>query len=100
PAARAFINCDKRLRPAAVIPPRLRRVVRPALPPPRCRAQRARAAVESLARVAADILRLPRRPVLAVVRAAEPPIRLLKRRSKLSIWRRIETASSRFLRDK
>jgi hypothetical protein len=99
-AHRAFINCESLLRPAAVIPLFLRRVARAVLPPALCLAQRARAAAASFARVAADIRRLPARPLLAAARGAELPTSEFKRLSKLSICRRIETACSKFLRDK
>ena len=100
-AHRAFINWESRLLPAAVIPLLRRRIVRPGLRPAFCLAQRARAAAASFARVAADILRRPARLPRAIARgAAELPISEFKRRSRLSICRRIETASSKFLRDK
>jgi hypothetical protein len=99
-AQRAFINCESLLRPAAVIP-RLPPAQRPAQRPALFLAQRARAAAESFARVAADILLLvpPALPPL-VTRGAELPSSESKRLSKLSICRRRETASSKFLRDK
>jgi len=75
-------------------------VARLIFPPAFCLAQRARAAAASLARVAADILRLPALPALGIARAAEPPTIELRRLSRLSICRRIETASSKDLRDK
>jgi hypothetical protein len=98
-AQRAFINCDSLLRPAAVMPPLLRRVAGRAvcLPPFRF-AQRARAAADNLARVAADILRLP---ALAGARVVDvPPRSEFKRLCRFSICRRIETASSNDLRDR
>ena len=60
-AQRAFIASESRRRPAAVMPPllfcgRVGVEILSLLEPPR-RAQRARAAAESFARVAADMLR-------------------------------------------
>jgi len=73
---------------AAVLPPVLLLAIR--------LAQRARAAADNLARVAADILRLP----LSDVNRVEVPPRIeASRFSKASICRRIETASSKALRD-
>jgi len=80
-----------------VIPPFfLRVVIRPVLPPAFCAAQRALAAADNLARVAADILRLP---LLDVNRVDVPPRIEASRLSKASICRWIETASSKALRD-
>ena len=74
---------------------------RAAILPRRCRAQRALAAAASLARVAADILLLPALPGLGAGRGgAELPTSELRRLSRLSICRRIETACSKFLRDR
>jgi hypothetical protein len=81
-----------------VIPPLFLRVVtRPAFFPPFCLAQRARAAAANLARVAADIRRLP---VLGVELGEVLPKSEARRLSRLSICRRIDTASSKELRDK
>jgi len=81
-----------------VIPPFfLRAVLRPAFLPPFCLAQRARAAAANLARVAADIRRLP---VLGVELGEVLPKSEARRLSRLSICRRIDTASSKDLRDK
>jgi hypothetical protein len=103
-AQRAFISWERRRRPAAVMPPLRLFPARGWLAclPPRCLAQRARAAADSFARVAADILRLPRRPrpVERGAPAPPPPTSEFKRLSKLSICRRMETASSKFLRVK
>ncbi len=100
-AQRAFINCESRLRPAAVIPPRFLRVVAGARGAvfllPFCLAQRARAAAANLARVAADIRRLP---VLGVGLGEVLPKSEARRLSRLSICRRIDTACSKDLRDK
>ena len=97
-AHRAFINCESFFRPAAVIPPFFLRVVlRPACLPPFCLAQRARAAAANLARVAADIRRLP---VLDVELGEVLPKSEARRLSRLSICRRIDTACSKDLRDK
>jgi hypothetical protein len=96
-AHRAFINWESLFRPAGVIPPFFpAAVVRPVLPLAFWFAQRARAAADNLARVAADILRLP---VLGVNRVEVPPRIDASRLSKASIRRRIETASSKVLRD-
>jgi len=97
-AQRAFISSDSRFLPAVVIPPFFTAaVVRPVLPPAFCFAQRARAAADNLARVAADILRLP---LLAVNPVEMPPRIEASRLSRVFICRRIETASSKVLRDK
>jgi hypothetical protein len=86
------------LRPAALIPPFTLTVKVRLTPLPRfCFAQRALAAAAILARGAADVLRLP---TLAVEREE-----LLLRRadsclSRVSIFRRIETASSKDLSDR
>jgi len=81
-----------------VIPPFfLRAVLRPACLPPFCLAQRARAAAANLARVAADIRRLP---VLDVELGEVLPKSEARRLSRLSICRRIDTACSKDLRDK
>ena len=97
-AHRAFISCESLLLPAAVIPPFFTAaVVRPVLPLAFCFAQRARAAADNLARVAADILRLP---LLAVNPVEMPPRIEASRLSRVFICRRIETASSKVLRDK
>ena len=102
-AHRAFINCERRLRPAGVIPP-------PRFPPflnlaparrALTRAQRARAAAAILARAAADSRRFPPRRV--VVAAAPPPVaptKVLSRLSNASIWRRIDKACIKFRVDK
>jgi hypothetical protein len=80
-----------------VIPPLFpAEVRRPILPLAFCFAQRARAAADNLARVAADVLRLP---LLDVNRVAVPPRIEASRLSKASICRRIETASSKAFRD-
>jgi hypothetical protein len=98
-AQRAFINCESLFRPAAEMPPFFRPVLlRPAGLLPRRFAQRARAAADNLARVAADILRRP--PPPAVERDGVPPSSEFKRFCKFSISRRIETASSNDLKDK
>ena len=67
-----------------------------------CLAQRALAAAANLARVAADILLLPALPLVAAAgaREVELPTSELRRLSRLSICRRIETACSKFLRDR
>src|SRR5439155_12502870 len=75
------------------------------LRPPLTRAQRARAAAAILARVAADMVRRRRRlppPVFApaLLLARPPPTKPANRRSRESIWRRKETASSNCLSDK
>jgi hypothetical protein len=62
-----------------------------------CFAQRALAAADNFARVAADILRLP---LLDVNRVEVPPRIEASRLSRVFICRRIETASSKVLRDK
>jgi hypothetical protein len=90
-AHRAFINCESRFRPAGVIPPFFLApkpfgvVFWPAF----ILAQRALAATASLDRVAADIPR-----PLRVARAVGEPPRIDERRlCRVSICRRIETAS-------
>jgi len=71
-------------------------VLRPVLPLAFCFAQRALATADNLARVAADILRLP----LWDVNGVEVPPRIdASRLFKASICRRIETASSKASRD-
>jgi hypothetical protein len=70
---------------------------RPVFFPPFCLAQRARAAAANLARVAADIRRLP---VLEVELGEVLPKSEARRLSRLSICRRIDTACSKDLRDK
>jgi hypothetical protein len=88
-AHRAFINCESRFRPAAVIPPFFLAGV--VFVWPFILAQRARAAAASLARVAAGIGRRPPLPVTAV---AGEPARIDERRfCRVSICRRTETAS-------
>jgi hypothetical protein len=88
-AHRAFINWESRLRPAGVIPPFFTAGV--AFVCPFILAQRALAAAASLARVAAGI---ERRPPLAVAELAREPPRIEERRfCRVSICRRIETAS-------
>lgn len=78
-AQRAFIASDSLRRPSAVKPPFLRDLVEPApaLLPPLRLAQRALAAAESFARVAADMERLRRPPPFEEgeeeERALEPP---------------------------
>ena len=90
-AHRAFINWESRFRPAAVIPPFL--VAGVAFVWPFILAQRALAAAASLARVAAGI---GRRPPLAVAELAREPDRIEERRfCRVSICRRIDTASCR-----
>jgi hypothetical protein len=90
-AQRAFINWESRFRPAGVIPPFFTAGV--ALVPAFILAQRALAAVASLARVAAGI---GWRPPLAVAEVAREPARIEERRfCRVSICRRIETASCR-----
>src|SRR5256885_320126 len=84
-APRAFINCERRLRPAAVIPP---------LPfffagfaPPRpalTRAQRARAAAAIFARADADNRRFPPPPRRGAAEVAPPPVPPTKPLSRLS----------------
>ena len=97
-AQRAFISWDSLFRPAAVIPPFFpAAVVRPVLPLAFCFAQRAWVAADNLALVAADILRLP---LLDVNRAEVPPRIEASRLSRVFICRRIDTASSKALRDK
>jgi hypothetical protein len=71
-------------------------VVRPVLPLAFCFAQRALAAADNLARVAADILRLP---LLDVTRVEVPPRIEASRLSRVFNRRRIETASCKALRD-
>jgi hypothetical protein len=96
-AQRAFISWDSLFRPAAVIPPFFpAAVLPPVLPLAFCCAQRARAAADNFARVAADILRLP---LLDVNRVEMPPRIEASRFSRVFICRRIETASSKALRD-
>lgn len=97
-AHRAFINCESLFRPAAVIPLFFLRVVMwSVFLPPFCLAQRARAAAANLARVAADIRRLP---VLDVELADVLPKSEARRLSRVSICRRTDTACSKDLRDK
>ena len=88
-AHRAFINWESRFRPAAVIPPFFTAGV--AFVWPFILAQRALAAAASLARVAAGI---GRRPPLAAAGLTREPARIEERRfCRVSICRRIETAS-------
>jgi hypothetical protein len=88
-AHRAFINWESRFRPAGVIPPFFTAGF--AFVWPFILAQRALAAAASLARVAAGI---GRRPPLAVAEPALEPARIEERRfCRVSICRRIETAS-------
>ena len=90
-AHRAFINWESRLRPAAVIPPFFLAGV--VFFCPFFLAQRALAAAASLARVAAGIRRRPAPPLTAL---AGEPDRIEERRfCRVSICRRIETASCR-----
>jgi hypothetical protein len=96
-AQRAFISWESLFRPAAVIPSFfLRVVVRPVLLLAFWFAQRARAAADNLARVAADILRLP---LWDVNRVEVPPRIDASCLFKASICRRTETASCKALRD-
>jgi len=96
-AQRAFMSWESLFRPAAVIPVFfLLVVIRPVFLPAFCLAQRALAAAANFARVAPDILRLP---VWAVERCEALPRTEARRRSRVSICRRIETASSSDLRD-
>jgi len=77
------MSCESRFLPAAGIPPFfLAAIVRPVFPPTFCLAQRALAAAANLARVAADILRLP---VLDVERGEAPPRSEERRLSRVSI---------------
>src|SRR6266540_6458656 len=88
-AHRAFINWERRFRSAGVIPPFF--TVGFAFVWPFILAQRALAAAASLARVAAGI---GRRSPLAVAELAREPARIEERRfCRVSICRRIETAS-------
>jgi hypothetical protein len=88
-AHRAFINWESRFRPAGVIPPFFTTGV--AFFRPFILAQRALAAAASLARVAAGI---GRRTALLVAGRAGEPARIEERRfCRVSICRRIETAS-------
>jgi hypothetical protein len=106
-AQRAFIISLSLLRDAADMRPRRRDFLAPppALRPPLTRARRARAAAAILARVAADMVRpLGRLPppvfAPALLAARPPPTKPANRRSRASIWRRKETASSNCLSDK
>ena len=105
-AQRAFINCERRRRPAAVIPlPFLPFEAAFAPPrPARKRAHLARAAAAILARAPADNRRLPPPPRRAGAAVAVPPpvdpTNPLSRRSNASIWRRIDKACSKFRVDK
>src|SRR5437588_1837905 len=99
-AQRAFINCDRRRRPDAVIPPR--RVFAVSAFPALKRAQRARAAAANFVRAAAD---RPRRPPVSlldevVTLAPGLPTKLLSRRCSASILRRIDNACSKSLVDR
>jgi hypothetical protein len=97
-AHRAFMSWESLLRPAAVSPPfLLNPAFPPALLPPFCLAQRALAAADNLARVAAEIVR---RPPADDARAEVLPRIEARRLSRVSICRRIATASSNDLRDK
>jgi hypothetical protein len=75
-AQRAFMASESLRRPSGVNPPFFLDVLEALAPlrPPRRFAQRARAAAESLARVAADMVR--RRPPAREERALEPPLPL------------------------
>ena len=87
-AHRAFINWESLFRPAGVIPPFFLAGI--AFVWPFILAQRALAAAASLARVTADIRR---RPPGVATPAGGPPKIEERRFSRLSICRRIETAS-------
>ena len=88
------MSCESLFRPAGVIPPFFRADL---LTPVRFRiAHRAFAAAESFALVAADIL-FP--PVLNAERDKPVPRSEARRFSRVSICRRIESASSNDLRD-
>ena len=93
-AQRAFISWERRFRPAGVIPPFFLAGV--VFFPAFSLAQRALAAAASLARVAADIRRRP--PRVATLAGAPPRIEE-RRFSKVSICRRIETASCKATTD-
>jgi hypothetical protein len=102
-AHRAFIKSESLFLPAAVSPPfRFGCVVSAAGVFPRLRlAHRARCAAAILARAAGDMLRRPRGFCEAGCRAPEEvPNSAVRRASKLSICRRIRTASSSDLRDR
>src|SRR5256885_16821310 len=102
-AQRAFISCERRRLPAAVIP-LPRRFPPLAFAPPRparTRAQRARAAAAIFARAADDKRRFPpRRETLPAATPPVAPTNPLSRRSNASIWRRIDKACSKFLVDR
>ena len=90
------MSCESLLRPAGVIPPLFRDEMAAVTEwPPFSFAHRARAAADSLARVATDTpLRLARlvKPDGAVLRSEA------KRASRVSICLRMETASSNFFK--
>jgi hypothetical protein len=96
-AQRAFISSDSRFLPAVVNPSFFpAAVLRPVLSLAFCFAQRAWAAADNLARVAADILPLP---LWDVNRVEVPPRIDASCLFKASICRRTETASCKALRD-
>ena len=93
-AHRAFISWESLFRPAGVSPRFFRAAL---LTPIRFRfTHRAFAATESFALVAADI---PFPPVLNAERDKAVPRSEARRFFKVSIWRRIKSASSNDLRD-
>jgi hypothetical protein len=90
------MSCDSRLRPAGVIPPLFRNEVAAVTEwPPFFFAHRARAAADSLARVAADT---SLRPARFVKPEGAVPMSEAKRSSRVSICLRIEIASSNFFK--
>ena len=95
-AQRAFISSESFLRPAAVSAPFF--LAGAGFVPPFNLAQRALAAAESLARVEGEKYR-PACAGAAVGLAGAPPRIEERRRSRLSICRRNETASSNALTD-
>ena len=88
------MSCESFFRPAGVSPPFFRAGLRG--PVRFLFAHRAFTAAAIFARACGDILR---GPLLAAERNGALPISEVRRLSKVSICRRIETASSKFLRD-
>ena len=100
-AQRAFMSCDRRFLPDGVSPPFFFFELFAVLAPlSRSLAQRALAAAANLARVVADTRRRPFELTACAAGAAEPVNNDARLFSRVSICRRIPTASSNSLRDK
>jgi hypothetical protein len=97
-AHRAFISWDNLLRPAAVIPPFFARGLTAPSCPAFTLAHRTRWAAAILARAATDICR-PRLLLVVICDEVVRPSSAPSRFSRVSIWRRIESACSSALID-